>query len=169
MPTPKRTPASTRFEPPSPKANVSPATTMATRERPRAMVLVNACCRTLTAFSQGEAPWAKAGPARNRAATEARIGRVERQQRRTFQPFFIPIPRQESCIAMRGKPRAHAPASPCGRNALVQRHARLTPEQLPRCVLTPLCGRKRDLRVNFPLSTYSVFEEKNVSQKLKLF
>jgi hypothetical protein len=35
-------------------AKVSPDTTMATRERPRAIVLVNACCRTLTAFSHGE-------------------------------------------------------------------------------------------------------------------
>src|SRR5439155_17860585 len=70
MPTPKRTPASTRFEPPSPKAKVRPATTMATSERPRAMVLVKACCITLTAFSQGEAPvWPKAGAARNRATT----------------------------------------------------------------------------------------------------
>src|SRR6266478_243104 len=66
MPTPKRTPASTRFEPPSPKAKVRPETTIATKERPRAIVLVNACCRTLTAFSQGEAPWAKAGAANNR-------------------------------------------------------------------------------------------------------
>src|SRR2546429_692310 len=48
MPTPKSTPASTRFEPPSPKANVRPDTTMATKERPRAMVLVNAACSTLT-------------------------------------------------------------------------------------------------------------------------
>src|SRR5260370_9651114 len=61
MPTQKRTPASTRFEPPSPKAKVRPDTTIATKERPRAIVLVNACCRTPTAFSQGEAPWAKAG------------------------------------------------------------------------------------------------------------
>jgi hypothetical protein len=29
------------------------------------MVLVNACCRTPTAFSQGEAPWAKAGAAKS--------------------------------------------------------------------------------------------------------
>src|SRR5258708_14140168 len=43
---------------------------MATSERPRAMVLVKACCSTLTAFSQGEAPvWPKAGAARNRATT----------------------------------------------------------------------------------------------------
>jgi len=55
MPTPKRTPASTRFEPLSPKAKVRLDTTIATKERPRAIVLVNACCRTLTAFSQGEA------------------------------------------------------------------------------------------------------------------
>ncbi len=66
MPTPKRTPASTRFDPPSPKAKVRPDTTIATRERPRAIVLVNACCRTLTAFYHGEAPWAKAGAANNR-------------------------------------------------------------------------------------------------------
>src|SRR5499425_3490839 len=73
MPTPKRTPASTRFEPPSPKAKVRPATTMATRERPRAMVLVKACCNTLTAFSQGEVPvWAKTGAAKIRVA-EPRI------------------------------------------------------------------------------------------------
>src|SRR5437867_130067 len=70
IPTPKSTPASTRFEPPSPKAKVRPATTMATSERPRAMVLVKACCSTLTAFSHGEAPaWPNAGPARNRATT----------------------------------------------------------------------------------------------------
>ena len=30
--------------------------TIATRERPRAMVLVNACIKTFTAFSQGEPP-----------------------------------------------------------------------------------------------------------------
>src|SRR6266704_1968440 len=70
IPTPKSTPASTRFEPPSPTAKVRPATTMATRERPRAIVLVKACCSTLTAFSQGEVPvWPKAGPARNRTTT----------------------------------------------------------------------------------------------------
>jgi len=47
-------------------AKVRPDTTIATKERPRAIVLVNACCRTLTAFSQGEAPWPKAGAANNR-------------------------------------------------------------------------------------------------------
>src|SRR6202167_3479519 len=65
MPTPKRTPASTRFEPPSPKAKVRPATTIATSERPRAMVLVKAVIRTLTAFSQGEAPCANPGAAKS--------------------------------------------------------------------------------------------------------
>ncbi len=54
MPTPKWTPASTRFDPPSPKAKVSPDTTMATSDSPRAIVLVNACWRTFTAFSDGE-------------------------------------------------------------------------------------------------------------------
>src|SRR5439155_11335891 len=37
MPTPKSTPARTRFEPPSPKAKVRPATTMETSDRPRAI------------------------------------------------------------------------------------------------------------------------------------
>src|ERR1700722_185964 len=64
MPTPKSTPASTRFEPPSPKAKVRPDTTIATSESPRAMVLVNAVWSTLTAFSHGEVPvWAKTGAA----------------------------------------------------------------------------------------------------------
>src|SRR5258708_38002279 len=67
MPTPKSTPARIRFDPPSPNANVSPATTIATSERPRAIVLVKACCRTFTAFSQGEFPaCAKTGEARSR-------------------------------------------------------------------------------------------------------
>lgn len=56
MPTPNNTPARTRFEPPSPNAKVKPATTMETSERPRAIVVVNACIKTLTAFSQGDAP-----------------------------------------------------------------------------------------------------------------
>jgi hypothetical protein len=40
----------------------------------------------------------------------------------------------------------------------------LAPYNAARCVLTPLQGRRRDLRVNFPLSTNSVFGKKNVSQ-----
>src|SRR5713101_49088 len=91
IPTPKSTPASTRFEPPSPKAKVRPATTIATRERPRAMVLVKACCSTLTAFSHGEVPvWPKAGAARNRATTavvrnrKRNIDERKRLQRDTF-------------------------------------------------------------------------------------
>jgi hypothetical protein len=56
IPTPKSTPASTRFEPFSTKAKVSPATIIATKDSPRAIVLVNACCRTLTAFSQKDWP-----------------------------------------------------------------------------------------------------------------
>src|SRR5580700_10625209 len=56
IPTPKRTPARTRFEPPSPNAKVRPDTTIATRESPRAIVLVKACWRTPTAFSHGELP-----------------------------------------------------------------------------------------------------------------
>src|SRR6266487_1252298 len=71
MPTPKRTPARTRFEPPSPKAKVKPETTIATRERPRAMVLVNACIKTLTAYSQGELPCASTGTAKSKAIARA--------------------------------------------------------------------------------------------------
>src|SRR6266404_4515262 len=42
----------------------------------------------------------------------------------------------------------------------------LRPERSsPRCVLTLLYGRRRDLRANFPLSTNSVFGAKNVSRK----
>src|ERR1700730_1657935 len=79
MPTPKSTPARTRFEPPSPKAKVRPATTLATSERPRAMVLVNAVWSTLTAFSHGEVPvWANAGAARKSA--KARVTRGERSK-----------------------------------------------------------------------------------------
>src|SRR5437016_13249657 len=62
-------------------AKVSPETTIATSESPRAMVLGNACCSTLTAFSQGELPvCANAGAARHRATSEERTARVERSQ-----------------------------------------------------------------------------------------
>jgi len=62
-------------------AKVRPDTTIATSESPRAMVLVNACCSTLTAFSQGELPvCANAGAARHKATSEERATRVERSQ-----------------------------------------------------------------------------------------
>src|SRR6516165_5876764 len=66
MPTPNSTPARIRFDPPSPKANVKPATTIDTSDSPRALVVVNACIKTLTAFSQGEPPaaWANAADAK---------------------------------------------------------------------------------------------------------
>src|SRR5438309_4946804 len=70
IPAPKSTPASTRFEAPSPKAKVSPATTIATKDSPRAIVLVNACCRTLTAFSQGDWPLTCANAADARSETD---------------------------------------------------------------------------------------------------
>src|ERR1700730_12004704 len=76
MPTPKSTPARTRFDPPSPKAKVSPETTIATSESPRAMVLVKASWSTFTAFSQGEFPWAKAGAAR----TTTKMAAIETQR-----------------------------------------------------------------------------------------
>jgi hypothetical protein len=60
------------------KAKVRPATTMATSERPRAMVLVKAVIRTLTAFSQGEPPCANAGAARS--SVKPSVTRGERSQ-----------------------------------------------------------------------------------------
>ena len=38
------------------------------------------------------------------------------------------------------------------------------PNNLARCVLTPSSGGRRKLRMNFPLYTYSVFGEENVSR-----
>src|SRR4030081_1932072 len=80
MPTPKSTPASTRFEPPSPKAKVNPETTMATSDSPRAMVLVKACCKTPTAFSHGEFACANAGAARKNPAIS--VTNLEEDRRR---------------------------------------------------------------------------------------
>jgi len=72
------------------KAKVRPETTMATRESPRAMVLVNACCKTLTAFSQGEFACANAGAVRKSPSKEARTRRPERIRRWAMtQSFFI--------------------------------------------------------------------------------
>jgi hypothetical protein len=49
---------------------VSPTTTIATRDSPRAIVLVNACCRTLTAFSQGDWPLTAQMPLMQESETE---------------------------------------------------------------------------------------------------
>jgi hypothetical protein len=92
MPTPKSTPARTRFEPPSPKAKVKPATTMATSERPRAISVVNAVIKTVTAFSQGDVPvvWAKAAVA-NRMDEEnvTNAGQSQRETDFLRKNFFI--------------------------------------------------------------------------------
>jgi hypothetical protein len=92
IPTPKSTPAKTRFEPPSPKAKVSPATTIATSDSPRAIVLVNACCRTLTAFSQGDWPATCADATDARIRDEQDVPEADRSQRETDllrKTFFI--------------------------------------------------------------------------------
>src|SRR5579885_311713 len=92
MPTPKSTPARIRFEPPSPKAKVKPATTMETSDRPRAIVVVNACIKTLTAFSQGEAPVAWANAADARISEQVHVmnaGRSQRETNRFRRIFFI--------------------------------------------------------------------------------
>src|SRR5260370_19120385 len=92
IPRPKSTPASTRFEPPSPKAKVRPATTMETSDRPRAIVVVNACIKTLTAFSQGEPPaaWANAADARiSEQENVTNAGRIHRETNLFRRIFFI--------------------------------------------------------------------------------
>src|SRR5580704_8088738 len=170
IPTPKSTPASTRFDPPSPKAKVSRVTTIATSERPRAMVLVKAVSKTLTAFSQGELPpCANTGAARNRATVEARTARVERSRQETiFQRLFMSTPRQEfaSQVAMRGKSTSPSHTAGRSRNALVRRHARLTPQE-SRPLRLDARSSQGVCRVSFPLFTYSVFGEKNVSLEIR--
>jgi len=92
IPTPKSTPARTRFEPPSPNAKVKPATTIETSERPRAIVVVNACIKTLTAFSQGDAPvaWANAAVAKIRDKENViDAGRSQRETNLLRRNFFI--------------------------------------------------------------------------------
>src|SRR5258706_14966956 len=91
MPTPKSTPARTRLEPPSPKAKVKPATTIETSERPRAMVVVNACIKTFTAFSQGEPPAAWANAADARISEQENVTNASRSHRETklFRRIFF--------------------------------------------------------------------------------
>src|SRR6185437_5804609 len=92
MPTPNSTPARIRFDPPSPKAKVKPATTMETSERPRAMVVVNACIKTLTAFSHGEPPAAWANAADAEISENETMGNARRSQREANlyrRSFFI--------------------------------------------------------------------------------
>src|SRR5258708_4476167 len=77
------------------EGKVRPATTMATSERPRAMVLVKACCSTLTAFSHGEVPvWPKAGAARNRATKPVvkNRKRTADEWKRLQQDMFMGMP-----------------------------------------------------------------------------
>src|SRR5207249_6626994 len=60
-----------------------------TRDNPRAIVLVNACWRTLTAFSQGEVPCAKAEAARSRPATTTHNWRNLGLSRSGFRQIFV--------------------------------------------------------------------------------
>jgi hypothetical protein len=92
MPTPKSTPARIRLDPPSPKAKVKPATTIETSERPRAIVVVNACIKTFTAFSQGEPPAACANAADARISEKENVtnaGRSQREKNMFRKNFFI--------------------------------------------------------------------------------
>jgi hypothetical protein len=61
IPIPKTIPASIRLESPSPKANMSPPTTIATKLKPLAIGPMKAVRKTSTAFSQGEAASAAIG------------------------------------------------------------------------------------------------------------
>jgi hypothetical protein len=83
-------------EPPSPKAKVRPETTIATRDSSRAMVLVKACCKTLTTFSHGELVWANAGAARARPMSVITTERVMEQCLEIFRYGFL----MESSLAL---------------------------------------------------------------------
>jgi len=83
---------------------------MATSERPRAMVLVKAVIRTLTAFSQGEAPCANAGAAKSNV--KPRVTRGERSQqlrtylrRNSFIGEILPVWFELAKWAVEGSPR----------------------------------------------------------------
>src|SRR6185436_16632717 len=107
------------------KAKVNPDTTMATSDRPRAMVVVKACCRTLVAFSQGEFAWAKTGSARA-SATSARLNKRSERWRKGMDLLRISCETSSiGCIASSKAREVHVPDSfgHCGRNALVHRHA----------------------------------------------
>src|SRR5437016_2872470 len=92
IPTPKSTPASTRFEPPFTDGEGEPGHDNRNQGQPRAIVLVNAFCRRLTAFSQGDWPLTCANAADARIkdgenATEA--GRSQREADFFRKAFFI--------------------------------------------------------------------------------
>src|SRR5439155_26259257 len=64
MPTPKITPDKVRLAAPSPKANISPPTTIATSAKPVAIGPVKAVCNACTACVQGEfVDWANTSSA----------------------------------------------------------------------------------------------------------
>src|SRR6266536_3368344 len=64
MPTPKITPDKVRLAAPSPKANISPPTTIATNASPVAIGPVKAVCNACTACVQGESvDWANTSSA----------------------------------------------------------------------------------------------------------
>src|SRR5258707_7463542 len=76
------------------RQKVAPETTMATSESPRAMVLVKACCNTLTAFSHGELDWASTGPARTSATRNVAAPRAQLKRPKKLRILvFIEPPR----------------------------------------------------------------------------
>src|SRR5580704_14152653 len=81
IPTPNTMPASSRLDPPSPNANVTPPTTIETRLRPRAIGPVKLVIKTLTAFSHGEACAYVAVGISTRVATANASTRPQRDHR----------------------------------------------------------------------------------------
>ena len=83
IPTPKSTPASTRFEPPFTDGEGEPGHDNRNQGQPRAIVLVNAFCRRLTAFSQGDWPLTCANAADARIRDVENATEADRSQRET--------------------------------------------------------------------------------------
>jgi len=87
------------------KAKVSPETTIATSESPRAIVLVKAVINTLTAFSHGEFPcWAKAGAASRSVKIVTRGDRSEKFSRYFRGTRFMRLSLSGSSFKRRGAP-----------------------------------------------------------------
>ena len=113
-------------------------------------------------------PWANAGAARNSSRKRGEDRASRAKPARNDPPTFFHVHtsarvlhRQSQC---EGKSTLPIRAAGRSRNALVRRHARLTPDE-SRPLRLDATQQQRSSRVNFPLSTYSVLGKKNVSQE----
>ena len=131
---------------------------MATRESPRAIVLVKACCRTLTAFSHGELAWAKAGAARARPTRDIAIAREMEKDLRNLMNSFL----MESSSAWLSKDWGEVHAIPDGTFAAANSPKRETKNCSPILVSLTPAGT---FGVNSPLSIHSAGTRKNVSRR----